>query len=202
MRAASRGFIVVAIATALVACVSFGEQSPRRHYVLEPAFGAAERPANPRGAVLTVAPADASAFYETTEIAYSRAAGERAYYTQSSWTERPSRRIGELLVARLQASGAFKAVAYSGSGVQGELVLNTHLAAFYHDAASPPGNVRIAIVAELVDVSGRALIAHNTFQASAPVPTHDAAGAVAGFNQATATIIDQIVRWIAQSAPR
>lgn len=202
MKAARYGSFAIAITMVLAACVSLGEQAPRRYFVLEPVFAAAERSANPRSAALIVGPTTASTFYETTEIAYSRAAGERAYYTQSSWTERPSRRISELLVARLQASGAFKAVAHAGSGVQGELTLNTHLAAFYHDAASPPGHVRVAIVAELVDVSGRALIARNTFEETAPAPTHDASGAVAAFNQATAPILGQIVRWVERTAPR
>jgi len=202
MSGIARALLAGAILTLIGGCVSLGEQAPRRHFVLEPRFDTPERSANPRSASLLVAPTSASAFYETTEIAYSRAAGERAYYTQSSWTERPSRRVSELLVARLQAGGAFKAVAQAGSGVQGDIVLNTHLAAFYHDAASPPGHVRVAIVAELIDVSGRALLARNAFEASAMVPTHDATGAVAAFNQATATILGEIVRWVERAAPR
>jgi cholesterol transport system auxiliary component len=202
MKVTARIACAGAIGVALAACVSLGQQEPQRHYVLEPTAGDKPKAALTREATLLVAPMTAAAFYDTPEIVYSRAPGERAYYQLSTWTERPGRRITDLLIARLERAGSFKTVARAASGVQGSLTLNAHLAAFYHDAATPPGRVEVAVVAELVDTTQRSLLARRSFERSANAATHDAAGAVAGFNQVTAQILDDIVEWVEATAPR
>lgn len=197
-----RRAVVAGAAALLAACIPFGEQEPQRYYVLEPRMEAKRNvSANPREGTLLVAPTTASAFYETPQIVYSRAPGERAYYQLSSWTERPGERITYLLVRRLERARLFEAVALAASGVQGSLVLNTYLADFYHDAATPPGRVEVALTAELVDNASSQLLARRAFQRSAPAPTHDAAGAVAAFNEATGAMLDDIATWVAASAP-
>ncbi|MGQ0751284.1 MAG: ABC-type transport auxiliary lipoprotein family protein [Betaproteobacteria bacterium] len=203
MMPAARLACAGAIGAVLAACVSLGQQELQRHYVLEPAGGdKPSKPAVAREATLLVAPMTAAAFYDTPEIVYSRAPGERAYYQLSTWTERPGRRMTDLLIARLERAGSFTTVARAASGVQGNLVLNAHLAAFYHDAATPPGQVRVFVTAELVDTTRRSLLARRAFERSANAPTHDAAGAVAAFNQATAQILDDIVAWVDGTSPR
>jgi cholesterol transport system auxiliary component len=188
---------------ALAGCVSFGQQETQRYYVLDASSGAkAGKVVTPRAATLLVAPTTTSGFYETPEIVYSRAPGERAYYQLSTWTERPSRRITELLVMRLERDGLFKTVAADSSGVQGELVLNTHLAEFYHDAATPPGSVKVTITAELTDPARRALLARRSFSRSAAAPSYDAPGAVQAFNRTVKAILDDISAWVDATAPR
>jgi cholesterol transport system auxiliary component len=155
-----------------------------------------------RAAVLLVAPTTAAGFYDTQDIAYSRAPGTRAYYHYHSWTELPARRIGELLAARLEKSGGFRMVASLTSPVSGELVLSTHIADLYHDAASPPGVARVVLSAELADPLKRAIIARKSFSASAPATSFDAPGAVEGFNQALASLLDEVSAWVDAEAPR
>lgn len=190
-------------AAALVAgCISTGERGFQRYYVLE-GSGVQATPAKaPRASTLLVAPTTASSFYETQDIVYSRAPGTRAYYQFHAWTERPGRTVGELLVARLERAGSFKAITRATSGVQGELVLDTHLSDFYHDAASDPGSVRVSLTAELIDPVRRVLVARRTFTRSAPAVTHDAPGAVQAFNKAVGAILDDVSAWVDASAPR
>ena len=184
-------------------CVSLGESEPQRYYVLAP--DAASNPAPQsasRAATLLIAPMSASAFYETTDIAYSRASGERAYYRSSHWTERPGVRLTETLIARLQRSGSFETVAHASSGVQGDLLLATHLQSFYHDAVQPPGRVVVALVAELIDPAARTLLARKSFERSAPARSYDAGGAVKAFDQATGAVLNDIAQWVNATAPR
>jgi len=187
---------------ALAGCVSFGSQEPQRYYVLDASTAKAGPAAKPRASTLLVAPTTVSGFYETPEIVYSRAAGERAYYQLSTWTERPGRRMTELVAMRLERAGLFKTVATAVSGVQGDLVLNSHLAEFYHDAAASPGSVKVTITAELMDPVRRVLLARRTFEQSAPVATYDAPGAVQAFNKAVTAILDDISAWVDAAAPR
>ena len=202
MRSFLRGALSAVLIAALAGCASFGSDEPQRYYVLEVAPATVTGAATPRAAALLVAPTTAPSFYETQEIAYSRAPGQRGYYQFHAWTERPGRRMTELLVRRLERAGLFKAVATAVSGVQGSLVLNTHIAEFYHDAATAPGSVKVAITAELMDSAQRVLLARRTFERSAPVATYDAPGAVRAFGNAVGAILDDITAWVDASAPR
>jgi cholesterol transport system auxiliary component len=198
MRVVMAGAAIVA----LTGCVSFGTQEPQRYFVLDASPANPGKVTAPRASTLLIAPTTVSGFYETLEIVYSRASGERAYYQFSTWTERPGRRMTELLVLRLERAGLFKTVATAISGVQGDLVLNTHLAEFYHDAAASPGSVKVTITAELMDPVRRVLLARRTFEQSAPAATYDAPGAVQALNKAVTAILDDIAAWVDASAPR
>jgi cholesterol transport system auxiliary component len=195
--------LVTAVIAALSGCASFGPQEAPRYYILTAASakpGAV--PTTSRASTLLVVPTVASTFYETQEIVYSRAPGERAYYVFHMWTERPSRRITELLVTRLERERLFKTVATAVGGVQGNLFLNTYLMEFYHDAASSPSRVRISMTAELMDPVARVLLARRVFDQSAPARTTDAPGAVQAFGDAIAAILDDICAWVDALAPR
>jgi cholesterol transport system auxiliary component len=195
--------VLRAATIALVAgCTSLGSEEPQRYYVLEAPSAKGSAAGSPRGSALLVSPTTAPSFYETQEIVYSRAPGERGYYQFHAWTERPGRRMTELLVRRLERAGLFKTVATAMGGVQGNLVLNTHLAEFYHDAATTPGGVRVTITAELMDPARRVLLARRTFERSAAAATYDAPGAVRAFGIAVAAILDDIAAWVEASAPR
>jgi cholesterol transport system auxiliary component len=202
MSAMNRFILVCSIAALLAGCLSSGERTFQRYYVLEASGVPAGRAKSARASTLLVTPTTAASFYETQDIVYSRAAGMRSYYQFHSWTERPSRTIGELLVANLERSGSFQAISRATSGVQGGLVLDTHLSEFYHDAATNPGEVRVALTAELIDPARRVLIARRTFVRSAPALSYDAPGAVQAFSQVVAAVLDDVSAWVDGAAPR
>ena len=202
MRPLMRTVLSCGLIAALAGCASFGSDEPQRYYVLEVASATVAGTGTPRAVALLVAHTTAPSFYETQEIVYSRAPGQRSYYQYHAWTERPGRRLTELLVQRLERAGLFKTVATAVSGVQGSLVLNTHLAEFYHDAATTPGSVKVTLAAELMDSTQRVLLARRTFERSAPSATYDAPGAVRAFGSAVAAILDDIAAWVDASAPR
>jgi cholesterol transport system auxiliary component len=189
-----------ALAAHLAGCVFSGARVVPRYYVLE---ASSTSPAAAKAAcacALIVAPTTASSFYETQEIAYSGAPGTRAYYQFNNWTERPSQKIGALLLSRLERSGSFQTVAAATSQVRGALLLSTHIEEIYHDATERPGNARITLTAELADPGRQALVARHTFSRWAPAASYDAAGAVQGFNEAVGPILDDVVAWVSAVA--
>ena len=202
MTIAARIAMAAAILSTLAGCVPFGAQEPQRYYVLdEPAARAAPAKAA-RATTLLVAPATAPDFYETQDIVYSRTPGVRADYQFHSWTERPGRRVTQLLIARIERDGSFKAVAEAASGIRGDLLLNTRLSEFYHEASVSPGSVRVTLTAELLDQVQRVLLARRTFERSVAAATYDASGAVGAFNQAVGAILDDVSLWVDGAAPR
>src|SRR5262245_65070181 len=84
---------------------------------------------------LLISPLPGNSLDDSFALTYSRAPLQRAAYQFATWTERPSTRVAELLVARLVASGGFSSVALSGRGVGGDLQLNLLVNDFYHDAS-------------------------------------------------------------------
>lgn len=190
----------LAAAFALAGCAGLGAGQAQRYFVLEAAPTRLVAATVKRDATLLVAPTTASAFYDTQEIIFTRVAGQRAYYQFSSWTEPPNRALSAALAARLELAGAFRGIAETTSSVRGSLLLRTHLVEVYHDATSVPGSARVTIAAELSDSAGRRMLARKTFTASVPVPSHDAAGAVQGFNEAFGAILDDIASWVAGAA--
>jgi cholesterol transport system auxiliary component len=187
---------LAAIACVLAGCVSTGERQAQRYYVLESSPASAVHASGPRAGTVLLAPTTASTFYDTQSIAYSRAPGMRAYYQYHGWAELPARRIGELLGERMERSGAFRTVASVTSPVRGGLVLSTHLAELYHDAAAAPGTAQVSLTAELTDPLRGTLVARRSFSASAGATSYDAPGAVQGFNQAITLLLDDVTAWV------
>ena len=193
--AAVAGFVLLA------GCLSFQDVPPREYYVLDDlAKAGASRAATPAGRVLLVSAASASPFYDTQNLVFSRAPGQRAYYQFAGWTERPGRRLNELLMRRLEARGGFKSVAATTAGVRGDLVLNTRLEEFYHDTGANPGSVRIEVSAELVDTAWRTIVAQRRFAQSVPAAGENAQAAVAAFNRAMTALLDEMSAWIEGAA--
>jgi ABC-type uncharacterized transport system auxiliary subunit len=202
MTALARMALASVLAGVIAGCVSSDERGFQRYHVLGDAGMPTIRAQSRRASTLLVTPTTASSFYETQEIVYSRAAGMRAYYQFHAWTERPSRTISELLMVHLEHSGSFTVITRAASGVQGSLILNSHLSEFYYDASTDPGTVRVVLTAALIDPARRVLVARRTFSRVAPAVSHDAPGAVRGFNMAVGEILDDITAWVDASAPR
>ncbi len=178
-----RRVIVLSLAAWLAGCAVMGERQPHRYYLLEP------RPAAvmPRSGAISPAPTTAASFYDTQDIVFSRSPGTRGYYQFSHWTERPQRVIqGELAARYLPGQGGY--------------ILATHLVEIYHDAAAAPGAARITVTAELIESTHRTPVARRTFTREAPAAAYDAAGAVAGFDAATGSVLDDIVEWADREA--
>jgi cholesterol transport system auxiliary component len=175
--------MVLAITAWLAGCAVMGERQPHRYHLLEPRPAAA----TPRSGAITTAPTTAASFYDTQDIVFSRSPGTRGYYQFSHWTERPQRVMQSELAARY-------APAREG------YILATHLVEIYHDAAAVPGASRITVTAELIERAHRIPVARRTFTREAPAESHDAAGAVAGFNAAAGAVLDDIVEWADREA--
>ena len=137
---------------------------------------------------------------DTFSMAYSRAPQQRALYQYASWAERPSNRVVQVLVRRIDARGAFASVAELGSGVGGDLALNITVDELVHDTAAARG--RLHLTAELVDRTTRTLIARRRFEAAAPVAHENALAAVAALSRALTNVLDELVPWLESAAEK
>lgn len=81
--------------------------------------------------------------------------------------------------------------------MRGDLLLDTELVEFYHDAASEPGQVRLALRAELVDLKQRKLLGRHMFEQEVALTRYDAAGAAEASSLAVSRALDELSVWLA-----
>ena len=196
---AGRAGVVLFTTLVLSGCINLGlgnkEAPVVTNYVLEdPGATAVEH--KPKPLVLVVLDTQTTSFYDTDGIAYSDGDGTRSYYQQARWTERPGKRMTDLMRLRLDKDNLFKAVVGDGQ-VKGDWLLETELLEFYHDAAHPPGKARITLRADVVDLATHSLVGHKLFSVSEDLVRFDAAGAHEAFDQATTRLLNELVNWLA-----
>lgn len=192
---------VIAAAALLAGCMSLGKVPPREYYVLDDlAAPAVSTRGIQNDRTLLVSETSVSPFYDTQSLVFSRAPGQRAYYQFAAWTERPGSRLTELMIHRLYARGGFRSVAATTAGAKGDLVLNTRLEELCHDAFASPGKVRIEMSAVLVDRAQRAIVAQHSFAQSTPTAGDTAPAAVAAFDRAVTTLLDEESAWVEDTA--
>lgn len=183
----------------LSACFSLtGKDSPAVvNYVLEDKTATTQTATITDPRTLLVLDTTTTGFYDNESMVYSGAPGTRAQYQYARWTERPGKRFSDLLRTRLADQSGFASVLVAGGQARGDLLLDTELTEFYHEAETSPGSVRVALRAELIDLKTRKLLSRKTFERRTPVGSYDAAGAATGFNRATSGILDDVVAWLA-----
>jgi cholesterol transport system auxiliary component len=150
----------------------------------------------PHAPTLLVLDTTTSGFYDTDQLIFSRSAGTRSRYQFARWTERPGKRFASLMRARLDQQGGWNVSAASGY-VRGDLLLDTELVEFYHDAASKPGQVRMKLRAELIDMKKHSLRGRRVFEQKVPLTTYDAAGAARASSLAVGRMLDELTDWLA-----
>jgi ABC-type uncharacterized transport system auxiliary subunit len=206
MKPASRRSVLVLAGAALLlaGCVSVevgsSDANVRAQYRLDdlaPPPGRADK-AVARSLVVVSMPS--LGIGDTFSMAYSRAPQQRALYQNASWAERPSNRVVQLLVRRVDARQAFVSVAELGSGTGGDLALNVTVDELLHDTTTARG--RIELTAELVDRATRTLVARRRFAASAPVAQENARSAVEALSRALTSALDELVPWLEASAAK
>jgi cholesterol transport system auxiliary component len=197
--------ILAALSLTLTGCLSIGDKAngpAMVYYVLEDAGSKRPEPARPeaRGGspapTLLVLDTTTGSYYDTDQIVFSRSAGTRGQYQFARWTERPGKRFADLMRARLDHLGTYQVTA-SGGYVRGDLLLDTELVEFYHDASSKPGQVRLVLRAELVDLKRRTLLGRRVFEQQVTLASYDAAGTAQASNLAVSRALDDLVAWLA-----
>ncbi len=197
--------MLAAAALLLAGCVTVdvgGEGAAVTQYVIDDAGAVPERRAAPVADALLIQAGAGDPLADTLSIAYARHKGERALYQLATWTDRPARRIPQLLQRRLEARASFRAVAMLGQPLNANWLLAVAVEDIHHDLVTEPGTARLALRATLFDRRRRALVAGRTFSADVPVAEAKSAAAAAAMNRAVAQVLDALVPWLEQEVER
>jgi cholesterol transport system auxiliary component len=186
------------IALLLAGCGSIlPERSAQSYYRFDDGAPRPDPRKQPLARSVLVAPVSSNAVGNAYGMLYSRASGERAFYQHNEWTDRPTLRVAQLLVQRLEARHAFASVAQLGSGVSGDVLVNLVVDDVVHDlTAGGGGEGRISVIVEVVDRKERRILGRRVFVGSAPAQAANAAAGAAAINRAVTQFLDQAAVWI------
>jgi len=185
------------VAALIGGCISVGlggEGTALAQYRLEDLSPRMQARAAPVDRRLLITTLPSETIGDTYSMAYTRAAQQRQYYQFASWTDRPSARIVQLLIERIETRGVFESVSRLGGGIGGGLILNIGVNEFVHDIRS--STVRIEVTAELIERRGRDLVERKRFTTSAPVAEESAPAAVTAWSRALTSLLDELVPWL------
>ena len=192
--------LMLCLSFLLTGCFNLGERresSTVVYYVLnDTAVPVQAPPIRVDAPTLLVLDTTTARFYDTDQLIFSRNEGTRGQYQFARWTERPGKRFAELMRTRLDQQRAWR-VSAAGGYVRGDVLLDTELVEFYHDATNNPGVVRLELRAELVDLKTRTLLSRRHFKQDVLLTTYDAAGTAKASNQAVGRALDELTAWLA-----
>jgi cholesterol transport system auxiliary component len=169
-------------------------------YSLNSARGAAPAPAPAAAPTLIISPPHAAAGFDSPRMMYVREAHQLEYFAHSEWIDPPARMLAPLLVAAVENTGAFRAVVLTPSAAAGDLRLDTQIIRLQHEFGFRPSRVRFTLLAYLVDVKTRRMLAWREFDAAVPAASEDPYGGVVAANRAVQIVLDDLSAFCAEAA--
>jgi cholesterol transport system auxiliary component len=203
-RTLARAFLTTTAAlsvTALGACSLLRPTAtpPPAFYSLDATRGAAPPAAPAAAPTLIVSPPTAAAGFDSQRIIYVREAHKLEYFAHSEWVDPPARMLTPLLVAAVESSGAFHAVALTPSAAVGELRLDTEIIRLQHEFQTQPSRVRFTLRAYLVESKTRRVLAWREFDAVVPAASEDPYGGVVAANRVVQTVLQDLSAFCAEA---
>jgi cholesterol transport system auxiliary component len=134
---------------------------------------------------------------DTTRIALTRAPFSLDYYADSEWTDGVSALVQTALLASFENSKAITAIDRESIGLRADFILKTEIRHFeaVRDGSSARPTVWVAMIARLVAMPQREIIAQASFERRVPAATDEVPAVVAAFNAAADAVIKDIVVW-------
>ena len=148
---------------------------------------------------LVINPPHAAAGFDSPRIIYVRETHQLEYFAHSEWIDPPARMLAPLLVAAVESTGAFRAVALTPSSAAGDLRLDTEIIRLQHEFGTRPSRVRFTLRAYLVDDKTRRVLAWREFDAAVPAASEDPYGGVVAANRAVQSVLENLAAFCAEA---
>jgi len=195
-----RRFLIAAILPALAGCSGMllpGQGDPAQLYTLTPkSTFALDLPAV--SWQLVVDPPVAAAGLNTSRIALQRTPVSLDYFARANWSDSAPQLVQTLLIESFENSGRIVAVARESVRLRPDYLLQTELrefhAEYYPDSSLPP-LVRVRLIARLVRVNDRAIIASTTVERTERAASNEMGAIALAFDEALGGVLKRIVEW-------
>jgi cholesterol transport system auxiliary component len=201
--AAVAALALLSACNALRPLVAPGEHP--KFYSLSDRADAATPAAAPRasatGLTLIVATPRAAAGFDSRRMMYLRRGDELEYFAHNEWIDTPARMLAPLIVAAVEARGAYRAVVLTPSPATGQVRLETEILRLQQEFLGAPSRVRFTLRAQLVESGTRRVVASREFEAVAAAPSENPRGGVTAAHEAVRKVLGEVADFCVQNAP-
>lgn len=202
LRAAALALAVI-LASAVGGCALPGSGDPAQLYVLSPknSFPADLPKVEWQLAVETPI---AAAGYNTARIALQRTPLTLDYFADAAWSDVAPSMVQTLIVESFENTGRIVGVSRESVTLRPDYVLRTELREFqaeYHPEAQRPPLVRVRLVALLIRMPDRAIVASQSFERTERAAGPDMKAITAAFDEALGGVLKRLVEWTLRAVP-
>jgi cholesterol transport system auxiliary component len=157
----------------------------------------AELPARPpRVATVLVSPPDASAIYDTTQMAYVQRPGQISYFSRTEWAARPAEMIKGLLVRTLDKTGYVSAVVTPPFVGRAAYTLRTEIMALESDFTTEPATFHLLLRESLASSGSDPVVATREIEVREPLQEKSPHGGAVAANAAMAKALREVVEFV------
>lgn len=168
-------------------------------YVLQAQFKNSVAPEKGLPVLLVTRPKSHPGF-DSPRMAYVRKAHELEYFSRNQWVDAPENMLLPLLVQAFEASGAFGAVSQATGAVTAQLRLDSEIVRLQQEFTSVPSRVRFTLRTQLIDVTGRRILATREFDVTEIAASDDPYGGVVAANEAVQRALSEAAGFFAEQA--
>ena len=188
------GGLLLVTSALLTGCLLPRDQTPPpQAYLLE--VGAYVPPSVGRsgGKTLLVTVPGAAPGFDSNRIAYTRDPPKLDYYNDSVWSDTPARMLLPVFVQAFESTGAFRAVVSPPSPALADLRVDVEVIRLQQEFMIQPSQLRLTARIKIMDMKSGLVLNTQVFEARAPAPSDDAAGAARAANAAVQKILGEMV---------
>jgi len=144
----------------------------------------------------------AAAGYDTRNMAYLRRAHEIEYFAVHQWVDTPAQMLAPLMTQALRRSGVVRAAVLAPTAAVGELRLESELVRLQQDFRHTPSQVRLTVRVLLVHAPTRRALAWRELDVSTVSASEDPYGGAVAASAAVTRLLQQLVTFVDEAAPR
>lgn len=187
--------VIAAVMLTLGACQLPGAGDPPSLYTLTPKNTFAPDLPTVTWQLIVERPV-AAAGLNTSRIALQRSPISVEYYANSNWTDVAPLMVQTLLIESFENTGKIVAVSRESTALRADYLLQTELREFQaeYDASGPP-LARVRILAKLVRVADRSIVASHTAERTARATGGSMENVAVAFDEALGQVMRRIVEW-------
>jgi len=141
----------------------------------------------------------APASLDTVRIAVQRTPLELDYYAQAAWTDRVPSMIQTLLISSFENTGKIVSVGRESVGLRADFLLKTDIRNFEVEYGTEGPSPRVRIVAKLIKMPERTIIADRTCDYKQPAGGDQLEQIVENYNDVLGRCMRRIVEWTLRS---
>jgi cholesterol transport system auxiliary component len=153
-----------------------------------------------RESTLLVLVPETAPVYATTQMAYSTAAYQVAYFSQNEWAATPSQMIGPLIVDTLRDTHHFREVTSPPDFGRHTFALRTEILELRQDFTTEPAMLRLSMRVYLSRADTNQVVASTELSTREPMAEKNPHAGVVAANRAMATLLHDLAKFVVANA--